>query len=107
MVPSELWLPPCFSIPQEIHDENLIEFLLDLHLSSKEQFSGTVKKTSINNLKKKKSSLSHGGGISKLNPLLNQQQVADKTVADCVEALIGMYLQVCIKFTIQLAFYVS
>lgn len=103
MVPAELWLPPCFSIPNEVIDENLISLLFTLHLSKEEQFDGTVRKSTLDDLRKKKSLLLADSAIceavtSKYNPLLNRQQIADKTVADCVEALIGTYLQVCVLF---------
>lgn len=91
VVPSEGWIPPSFSIPEKIIQENLTSLVRRLDLSKEEQFNGLVKLSSIESLRQK--------SIIQQTPLplvdLNQHEIPDKSVADCVESLIGAHLQVC------------
>ena len=101
MVPSEAWIPPCFSAPKEALDENLSYLLRrNLDLSEEEQFNGKIKPSSLEALRIKKleEDMNHLGRetLQTTDPLSEQQLLPDKTVADCVEALIGAYLQVCL-----------
>lgn len=97
MVPSEYWIPPCFSAPKEVLAENLTSlFHQHLHLSAEEQFNGAVKSSSLDRKKNLIDSENLWTNTTvEFDPAIQEQLIADKTVSDCVEALIGAFLQVC------------
>lgn len=95
LVPSEHWMPPSFSVPKEISDRSLGHMVRFLSLSKEERFNGVVKKESLNDLEL--ASLKHlsmsGMALPSKTDGFELQYIPDKSVSDCVEALIGVCLQ--------------
>lgn len=96
MVITEGWIPPSFSIPDEIFEENLMALVRRLDLSKEEQYEGVVKPSSIDALKQ--TAVQQHIPLSSVD--FNHHEIPDKTVADCVESLIGAHLQVITKTNI-------
>ena len=116
--PHDNWLPPSYYVPQELEEAliasgvpsghwNMAE-LPNLHEMSSEQIKTIVhEKTKL--IKTSRNESLDGSFISSYietkNPeelpifipynLLTQHSIPDKSVADCVEALIGAYLTTC------------
>lgn len=70
--------------------------LYNLKIPKEEQISGYLTDNTLNEIEEKVYGWEGGDSQSGLEHFLCVQTVADKTVADCVEALIGVYLTVSI-----------
>jgi hypothetical protein len=69
--------------------------LYELHVPEEEQLSGQLSPSTFMEIEQKLLSADGDGGIhSSMENFLSLQTVADKTIADGVEALIGAYLKV-------------
>lgn len=84
--------------------------LYEIQIPEEEQFSGCISESTKNLMQEKIVNWEPAESQTGMEHHLGMQTVPDKTVADCVEALIGVYLTVstkkqdeqffsCIKFT--------
>ncbi|GLV33502.1 Dicer-1, partial [Carabus blaptoides fortunei] len=96
------WLPPGMRVPQILQNKIetnkvSVDKLFEFTIPQKEQISGQITKDTLDNIadvvqKIAKESNEEPDNASSMNHLLGYQNVSDKTVSDCVEALIGAYL---------------
>jgi len=98
--PTSDWIPPGMCVYRPLQDVMLSansspNFLYELRIPRDEQLSGQVSNETYENiLTKLLSSLEDHSIHSSMENFLSVQTVADKTIADGVEALIGAYLKV-------------
>lgn len=102
--PSSDWLPLGYTIPSVLKEKiNSFKLALDklfeFGFKNDEQITGVLSNKTLNNIEEKTRSLfeddlsPENHEFSSMNKFLKVQTVQDKTVSDCVEALIGVYLQ--------------
>nr|XP_023020794.1 endoribonuclease Dicer-like [Leptinotarsa decemlineata] len=95
LAPKGNWVPPGFSVPQEIRKriqcrQVSIDVLDGLRFSREEQVTGVLTESSLRNILNEDSSAENDEDrYASLGPLLGSQYVGDKYVADVVEALLG------------------
>ncbi|XP_075228010.1 endoribonuclease Dcr-1 isoform X2 [Lycorma delicatula] len=105
--PHDNWLPPCYFVPKEL-ERALIEAGVPACQWNQAELPAMRDLTSeeINALVKERGELLQGTGtIGTINyenlpcfvpyNLITQHSIPDKSIADCVEALIGAYLIAC------------
>jgi len=98
--PTSDWIPPGMCVYRQLQQLMLSanvspNFLYELHIPKDEQLNGKMSDTTYANiLKEMLHSLEDQSTHSSMENFLSVQTVADKTVADGVEALIGAYLKV-------------
>lgn len=93
--PHDNWLPPCFYVPKEL-EEALIDSRMPPNYFSLPIMSAPNKMTveEICDLVREHCDCSDIPSIIPYN-LVTQHSIPDKSIADCVEALIGAYLIEC------------
>lgn len=95
------WKPPAFRIPQELLDKSVSKSICRASLfyfafTSKEQGDGNINKDSKNNIinyQEEEMDDVDETAYDTMNIFLDMQTVYDKTIADSVEALLGVYFQ--------------
>ena len=98
--PTSDWIPPGMCVYRKLQQVMLSEnvspnFLYELCIPKEEQLSGKLNKDTYEDiLNKMLNSLEDHSVHSSMENFLSVQTVADKTIADGVEALIGAYLKV-------------
>ncbi|XP_044259487.1 endoribonuclease Dicer [Tribolium madens] len=90
------WVPPCFCIPQTIskaikNKEYSINTLFNCYISPEEQVSGNLNRKTLNDMTIEENAPDEENSYGNMCNFLNKQLVGDKTIADCVEALLGAY----------------
>ncbi|GLV37524.1 Dicer-2 [Carabus blaptoides fortunei] len=101
-LPRTEWLPPGMRVPQILQhkietNQVSVDKLFEFTIPQKEQISGQITKDTLDDIADvvqqiAKESSEEPDNASSMNLLLGYQNVSDKTVSDCVEALIGAYL---------------
>lgn len=96
------WLPPGFKIPDVIENrinskETSLSSLYRVVIPEEEQVAGTLSKSTIDHIMEDTSDedQSEEGLINDAATFFKSNFVGDKTIADCVEALLGAYFQEC------------
>ncbi|XP_065199938.1 endoribonuclease Dcr-1 [Planococcus citri] len=98
--PHDNWLPPCFRIPVEV-EKALIEHKISSCFLKVGDLSSlwSVKEGDVSFMKKTKDDIHEDEVNDALNylpfHLITYHSIPDKSIADCVEALIGAYLISC------------
>lgn len=96
--PHDNWLPPCFRIPVEL-EKALIEHKISSCFLKVGDLSSlwSVEDDDISFIKKTKDDIHENEVNDALNylpfHLITYHSIPDKSIADCVEALIGKYTQ--------------
>ncbi|XP_046751680.1 endoribonuclease Dicer isoform X2 [Diprion similis] len=96
--PTSNFIVPAYSVQRKLQGillraEVSPNILYNLKISKEEQLSGYLSSNTIQEIQEKVCGWEGGDAQSGLEHFLCVQTVSDKTVADCVEALIGVYLQ--------------
>lgn len=93
--PHDNWLPPCFYVPKEL-EEALFSAQYPANCWTVADMAATRSMTikDICNLVKEKGESADFPSLIPYN-LVTQHSIPDKSIADCVEALIGAYLIEC------------
>lgn len=93
--PHDNWLPPCFYVPKEL-EEALIDSRMPPNFFSLSIMSAPKKMTveEICDLVREHCDTADTPSVIPYN-LVTQHSIPDKSIADCVEALIGAYLIEC------------
>ncbi|XP_046434103.1 endoribonuclease Dicer isoform X3 [Neodiprion fabricii] len=96
--PTSNFIAPAYSVHRKLQGillraEVSPNILYNLRISKEEQLSGYLNSNTIEEIQDKVCGWEGGDAQSGLEHFLCVQTVSDKTVADCVEALIGVYLQ--------------
>ncbi|XP_046601014.1 endoribonuclease Dicer isoform X4 [Neodiprion lecontei] len=96
--PTSNFIVPAYSVHRKLQGillraEVSPNILYNLRISKEEQLSGYLNSNTIKEIQDKVCGWEGGDAQSGLEHFLCVQTVSDKTVADCVEALIGVYLQ--------------
>lgn len=94
------WLPPSFGLLETIRAKlvkNEIQpgSLFHLQLTASEQVSGILTRDSEDALISLNEKELKEDDAPPIDNYIGQQEVADKTIADCVEAILGAYCQSC------------
>lgn len=98
--PTSDWIPPSMCVHRKLQKLMLSanvspNILYELRIPKDEQLSGQLSSETFNSIYNKLSSSHEDHSIhSSMENFLSVQTVADKTIADGVEALIGAYLKV-------------
>ncbi|XP_069680713.1 endoribonuclease Dicer isoform X2 [Periplaneta americana] len=98
-VPQSDWIPPSMCVYRKLQQLMRMtkvspNFLYELVIPEEEQLSGTLSKATRDTIQEKLLDSAEDSGIhSSMENFLSVQTVADKTIADGVEALIGAYLK--------------
>ncbi|GLV38051.1 Dicer-2 [Carabus blaptoides fortunei] len=100
--PRTEWLPPGMHVPQILQDkiatkEISVNKLFEFEIPKEEQISGVISEDTAQDIADMARHIAEEAtdgpeGVSTMNRFLGHQHVSDKTVSDCVEALIGAYL---------------
>lgn len=93
--PHDNWLPPCYYVPKEL-EEALIDAKVPAHYWTAADVAATRDMTleEICQMVRERGEALELPGIVPYN-LVTQHSIPDKSIADCVEALIGAYLIEC------------
>lgn len=98
---SEDWIPPGFCVPRTLQAPIRVAklsptVLFNLKLTDTEQMEGKINDNTMTSFQDKLlEGIEEEDMTSSANAyLVSQQVVADKTVADAVEAIIGVYIKV-------------
>lgn len=99
--PKEEWVPPCFHVPSFIKDKMInnqfsISSLFGLIIPTEEQISGVLGEEVLKKIKTEEMALGEDQEETSrcnMGAFFNKQYVSDKSVADCVEALLGAFVQ--------------
>ncbi|XP_078032947.1 endoribonuclease Dicer-L-like [Augochlora pura] len=96
-VPLSNFIAPAYAVFRQLQ-EVLIDaevspnVLYEIQVPDKEQFSGCISEATKNAIETKVSNWESAETQTGMEHYLGMQTLSDKTVADCVEALIGVYL---------------
>lgn len=96
--PNSDWIPPMYGIPPEIlqclkSSELCPSILFEMRFPREEQESGILSSKSQNHYQEILKNCDRKYSPSPNESLIGIQSMPDKVIADCVEALIGAYLQ--------------
>lgn len=98
LFPNNQWLPPGFTVPKSVQEDILngrlsVRSLYDLFIPSEEQISGVLGEETLENIRTIDNPIEENEELASSSAYLKLQSIGDKTIADCVEALIGAYFQ--------------
>lgn len=100
--PRTEWLPPGMRVPQILQDkvktnQVSVNKLFEFGIPQEEQISGVIGEDTVQDIADMVQRIAEEDsdgpeGVSTMNRFLGYQHVSDKTISDCVEALLGAYL---------------
>jgi len=101
-VPSSNFIPPAYSVYRPLQkiltDESIApNVLYEFLIPTMERFTGYISEDTLNMMKQTVLSWDKGDKQTGVEHYLGVQVLSDKTVADSVEALIGVYLKVSLS----------
>ncbi|KAJ8969648.1 hypothetical protein NQ314_001650 [Rhamnusium bicolor] len=101
--PREEWLPPAFTVPEQMLmriklKQVSINALFNLEVSRNEQITGNLSQGTINKITEEEcppDEQEEESSFHSMAPFLKCQYIGDKHVADVVESLLGAFFQSC------------
>ncbi|XP_050314250.1 endoribonuclease Dicer isoform X2 [Anthonomus grandis grandis] len=96
------WLPPGFKIPDLIEErinkhETSLASLYKIEIPLEQQISGVISEETIKTIRNATTAVdpSEDGLVQDVAEYFKSNFIGDKNVADCVEALLGAYIETC------------